>query len=111
MSCRSDANASIRALLSRERRGRGGEVLPRRSHVYLWQTGVLYLMCSVFIMILGIFVLVWSAAGGQNWWNGQAQLAITFSIVACAVVAMFAWEQFTLFSWDGHKESGHVSLE
>ena len=68
-------------------------------------------MCSVFIMILGIFVLVWSAAGGEDWWNGQAQLAITFTVVACAVFGMFAWEQVTLFSWDGHNGSSGVSLE
>ena len=55
-------------------------------------------------MIAGMFVLLWSAAGGEDWWSGQAQLAITFTVVACAVMGMFFWEQFMLFSWDDDKE-------
>lgn len=101
LSCRTDANEAIRGLLASKARGRNGELLPRHSHVYLWQSSVMYLMVSVFILIAGLFCMLWAAAGGANWWNGQAQLAITFTVVSAVVIVMFVWEQFTLFSWDG----------
>lgn len=101
LSCRTDAHEAIRGLLASTARGRQGEVLPRQSHVYLWQTSVMYLMVSVFILLAGLFCMLWAAAGGENWWNGQAQLAITFTVVAGVVIAHFVWEQLTLFSWDG----------
>ena len=111
LSCRTDANDAIRALLSSKVRGRNGETLPRQSHIYLWQTSVMYLMISVFILIAGLFFMLWAAAGGRDWWDGQAQLAITFTVVACVVIVMFVWEQITLFSWDGTTAfTGHLRL-
>jgi hypothetical protein len=112
MSCRADANASIRALLSSKARGPKGEVLPKRSHLYLWQMGVLYLMCSVFIMIGGMFVLVWSAAGGEEWWDGQIQLAIAFTIISCIAGFAFFWQQFSLLADDrvGERSAGNIRL-
>lgn len=101
LSCRTDAHAAIRSLLTSQHRGRNGEVLPRQSLVFVWQTSVMYLMVSVFILILGLFVMLWAAAGGEDWWNGQAQLAIAFTVVTTVVIVLFVWEQLTLFSWDG----------
>lgn len=61
----------------------------------------MYLMVSVFILIGGMFVMLWAAAGTEGWWEGQAQLAICFTVVSGVVIVLFAWEQATLFSWDG----------
>lgn len=61
----------------------------------------MYLMVSVFILIAGLFFMLWAAAGGEDWWSGQAQLAITFTVVSGVVIFFFVWEQLTLFSWDG----------
>ncbi|KAK3722479.1 hypothetical protein LTR37_002471 [Vermiconidia calcicola] len=96
-----NGNACIRALLSSRAKGRQGEVLPRRTHVFLWQMSVLYLMCIVFIMVAGMFVLLWSAVGGKDWWDGQVQLAITFTCVVFVIACVFACEQYTLFAWNG----------
>ena len=104
MSCRVDANASIRGLLSRQRPGPKGEVLPRQAQVLIWQMSVLYLIFAALLMLCGMFVLLWAAVGGEQWWDGQAQLAVTFTIVAAIVMVLFMWEQFTLFSWDGPEE-------
>ena len=110
ISCRKDSNASIRALLSSKTRGKNGETLPRQSHVFIWQMSVIYLMCSIFIMIGGLFVLLWTAVGGDQWWDGQAKLAIAFSGVTFIVSCVFFWEQFTLFSWDGANDLGTEDL-
>ena len=110
MSCREDANASIRSLLCSRQRAKNGELLPRQAQVYLWQSAVLYLMISVFIMIAGMLTLVWTAAGGENRWNGQLQLALMFTIVAVIVMALFLWEHLTLFSWDGERENAEESV-
>lgn len=68
-------------------------------------------MVSVFILIAGLFFMLWLAAGGKDWWDGQAQLAITFTVVTGSVIVLFAWEQLTLFSWDGTTAfDGHVRL-
>jgi hypothetical protein len=105
MSCRPDANDSIRGLLGKQNPASNGELVPRKTQIWLWQVGIVYLMWSVVFMIAGMLMLVWTAAGGENWWNGQAQLAIAFTIVACLVGALFAWEQVALFSSDGRQRS------
>jgi hypothetical protein len=114
MSCRPDANASIRDLLvSRRSDKSSGQRHPATAQVWLWQMGVVYLMCSVAFMVAGMLMLVWAAAGGEDWWNGQAQLAITFTVVAALVGGLFCWEQANLFSWGGGKEEegdGRVRL-
>ncbi|KAK5171211.1 uncharacterized protein LTR77_004355 [Saxophila tyrrhenica] len=110
MSCRPDANASIRGLLGIKSLKSNGEKIPRRAQVWIWQMGVLYLMISVLFMIIGMLALVWAAVGGQNWWNGQAQLAITFSVAAAVVAGLFVWEQVNLFAWDESSEGSSVRL-
>jgi len=60
-------------------------------------------------MLAGIFILLWSSTGSvysfQDWWNDEAKLAITFTIVTLAVGILFVFEQFTLYSWRGHDDS------
>jgi len=107
MSCRPDANSSIRGLLGAKARNLDGYKIPRKAQVLIWQMGVLYLMFSVLFMIIGMLLLVWAAAWGENWWNGQAQLAITFSVVAGLVAGLFVWEQLNLFAWDGKSEEAN----
>ncbi|KAK5169920.1 uncharacterized protein LTR77_005898 [Saxophila tyrrhenica] len=104
LSCRTDANAAIRALLSSTKRGKNGEILPRPTHIYLWQMGAVYLMISVMILIAGIFVLLWTAAQGED--EGQGKLAIAFTAVTCTVGGIFVYEQYTLFTWDTEPPAG-----
>ena len=67
-------------------------------------------MFSVLFMIVGMLALVWAAAGGEDWWSGQAQLAITFSVIAFVVAGLFVWEQLNLFAWDGGNDASDGSV-
>lgn len=62
-------------------------------------------------MVVGLLMLAWTAAASGAWWTGQTELAITFTIVALIVLAVFGWEQWVLFSWDAlDKRSGAGAL-
>ena len=70
---------------------------------------VLFLALSVIAMMVGIFILLWSGTGPSspsgNWWNDEAKLAVTFTIVTIAVAVMFVGGQVTMYSWQGHDDS------
>lgn len=110
LSCHRLANTNIRRLLSQEHPcPKTGNVLPRKAQVYTWQMSVLFLALSVMAMMGGIFILLWSGTGPtssfSDWWNDDAKLAVTFTIVALAVMSLFVFGQVTLYSWKGQDDS------
>ena len=110
LSCHPLANTHIRRLLSQRHPCRfTGSILPRRAQVYTWQLSVLFLTLSVMAMLAGIFILLWSSTGPvdhfRDWWNNDAKLAVTFTIVTIAVGGLFIFEQVTLYSWRGRDDS------
>lgn len=60
-------------------------------------------------MVSGIFILIWSGTGGlvasSPWWNGEAKLAVSYTIVFLCAAAFFLFEQITLYTWDGKDDS------
>ena len=106
LSCRRDGNKAIRLLLCMNHRAKDGHVRVQRRQIILWQLAVIWLVLSAALMIAGLLILSWKAAQAGGWWSGQAQLALTFSIVTAIVLAIFAWEQWTLFSWDSIIKAG-----
>jgi hypothetical protein len=52
----------LRLLLKGEARRRDGLVVPRRRRMFTWQLPVMFLTCCTVTMIIGIWVLVWTAA-------------------------------------------------
>lgn len=110
LSCHRDAYNKVRRLLSQKHRCRHtGYALPRNGLVYIWQLSVLFLTLSVLAMISGIFILIWSSTGntGVNvpWWNGEAKLAVAFTIVFAFIAGLFLFEQIALYSWHGRDDS------
>ena len=100
LSCRSDGLRSIRLLLCMNHRRRDGSILPQKRQVILWQLALVWLVLSAVLMVAGLLLLSWQAAQDGGWWSGQAQLALTYSVVTGLVLLVFLWEQWTLFSWD-----------
>lgn len=58
-------------------------------------------------MLAGMFILIWSSTLTdsqqlfQDWWNGEAMLAVTFTIIAVVLGIVFFLQQYTLYSWHG----------
>jgi len=78
LSSHRDALMNIRHLLSsRHRRDREGRLMPRRFQIYTWQLPVVFLLCSALCMVVGMFVLVWSATWHRlhtYWWDDNAKV-------------------------------------
>lgn len=79
----------------------------------MWQLSVHLLVLSVITMLAGMFILIWSATGGpkvrfggEDWWNNEAKLAITFSTIGLVVATLFLWEQIELYTWHGADDTG-----
>lgn len=73
---------------------------------------------SVLAMVVGLFILIWSGTGGyfptSPWWDSEAKLAVTFTIVFCVVAMLFMYEQYALYSRKGEDEDdsiGHQQRE
>lgn len=70
---------------------------------------VIYLVLSVTSMLCGMCILIWSSTGrltiNGNWWNSDAKLAVTFSIVIFMIMLSFVGEQVALYSWKGSDDS------
>ncbi|OCL07628.1 hypothetical protein AOQ84DRAFT_319671 [Glonium stellatum] len=99
LSSHRDALPHIRHLLSglKGRRKRSSRrIKPGRAQVYTWQLPVMFLAMGVLCMVIGMFMLVWSATWHlhkQNWWDENAKVAVTFTIVAfCSILVFFAGE-------------------
>ena len=63
-------------------------------------------------MMAGMFILIWSSTGGLtttalggSWWNGEAKLAVTFTIVAVTIACFLVMEQVALYSFLGKDDS------
>lgn len=67
-----------------------------------------FVTASAMLMLLGMFVLIWSSTGrtgAADWWNSDAKLAVAFSTVAAVVAGLFLFEQMALYSWRGADDS------
>lgn len=60
-------------------------------------------------MFGGMFILIWSSTGGplftSSWWNDEAKLAVTFSIVFLTVLILFIGGSVSLYSWEGQDDA------
>ena len=60
-----------------------------------------------------MFVMIWSSTGNLSalemaytgWWNDEAKLAVTFSVLSGVAGVLFVMQQLTLYSWDGQDDS------
>lgn len=75
------------------------------------------LVLSVFAMLAGMFILIWSVADGPkvrigrgDWWTNEEKLALTFSSMGLLVAALFIWEQIELYTWHGADDTVHVYM-
>ncbi|KAJ2903316.1 uncharacterized protein MKZ38_010067 [Zalerion maritima] len=83
---------------------RGGVAyIPARIQVLAWQVSLMFLVTAVVVMIVGMTVLVWvSAAWGpkkrpeDGWWDDGSKMAVTFTVVLCASLAVFLVSQVAL---------------
>ena len=79
--------------------------------VYAWQMSGYFLTLSALFMLLGMLIMVWSSTGyapGENWrgwWNGEAKMAVTFTVVSGIAVILFIIQQWTLYSWHGRDDA------
>lgn len=62
-------------------------------------------------MVVGLLVLAWTAAARAERWDGQMQLAFTFSAVTFVVMVVFGWEHWVLFGWEGPRKSEEADGE
>lgn len=59
-------------------RNEHGQRVPRRFQIYTWQLPVTFLLCSTLCMIVGMFILIWSATGhGDVWWNDNSKVSLS----------------------------------
>ncbi|KAF2460183.1 hypothetical protein BDY21DRAFT_337741 [Lineolata rhizophorae] len=101
LSAHREAMPHIRHLLSNRKRDAEGMIRPRRFQFFTWQLPVLFLTGSVVCMVVGMFVTVWAATSRPNggpWWNENAWVAITFTIIAVFSALNFFLAQMSLFS-------------
>ena len=69
------------------------------------------LTLSVLSMLLGMFILIWAGTVTDSqqtwldWWNGEAKLAVTFSVITGFLAVLFVMQQWTLYSWYGEDDS------
>ncbi|KAI9733647.1 MAG: hypothetical protein M1834_003249 [Cirrosporium novae-zelandiae] len=96
-----DAEEKIRSLLSKKYTGADGQILPRIAQIYAWQLAVLFLTASVLAMFVGMFILIWSSTGrsppGEPWWDQEAKMAVSFTVVATFTFGLFLAQQVTMF--------------
>ena len=69
------------------------------------------LTLSIFAMLGGMFILMWSSTGKspgstkEGWWDSEAKLAVTFTVVSVAVGIAYVVLNWTLYSWEGKDDS------
>lgn len=104
-------NASIRRLLASNRRNKEGMILPRRLQVFAWQMSGWLLIVSALCMLAGLMILLWSSTLTDaqqkyaNWWNNDAKLAVTFTIVTGFLFILTVVQQVTLYSKQNNDDS------
>ncbi|KAK6068492.1 hypothetical protein SCUP234_07630 [Seiridium cupressi] len=102
LSAHRDGLAYIRKCMAGQR-GRDGQIKPRSVQVYAWQASTALLTAAVFCMICGMLVLVWISTNwgpfknpSDDWWDGNAKLAVTFSTVLASTLGVFLIAQGSL---------------
>jgi len=89
----------LRLLLKGRARRTDGIVIPKRRRMFTWQLPVMFLTCCAVTMIVGIWILVWTAAAEtirEFGWGDNAKSAVTFSTVNVFVFVLFFMGQRTL---------------
>jgi len=89
----------LRLLLKGDARRKDGFVIPKRRRMFTWQLPVMFLTCCAVTMIIGIWVLVWTAAANTisgSGWGGNANSAVTFSTITALIFTVFFMGQRTL---------------
>lgn len=115
LACHPQHYECMRRLLSRKRPGKDGAILPRRLQVFAWQMSGWLLMASAVCMLAGMLVLIWSSTLTEqqrkfaNWWNSEAKLAVTFTIVTVVLCSLAGIQWWTLYSFDGDDDSDQQS--
>jgi hypothetical protein len=73
----------LRLLLKGDARRTAGSVVPKRRRMFTWQLPVMFLMCCTVTMIIGIWVLVWTAAAkavGELVWDDDMKVRELFRV-------------------------------
>jgi len=94
-----DAHSHLRLLLKGKARRTDGYVIPQRRRMFTWQLPVMFLTCCAVTMIIGIWVLVWTAAAntiGEFGWGNNAKSAVTFTTITAFVFSIFLMGRRTL---------------
>ncbi|RMX84719.1 hypothetical protein D0869_04365 [Hortaea werneckii] len=79
-------------------------IKPRRFQVYGWQASIMFLTLSVAALIIGMCILIWSSTqfgpykrkGESSWWDSNAKLAVTWTILTLVTIVAFLVAQVSL---------------
>ncbi|RMZ27564.1 hypothetical protein D0859_08366 [Hortaea werneckii] len=79
-------------------------IKPRRFQVYGWQASIMFLTLSVAALIIGMCILIWSSTqfgpykrkGQSSWWDSNAKLAVTWTILTLVTIVAFLVAQVSL---------------
>ncbi|KAF2420736.1 hypothetical protein EJ08DRAFT_702330 [Tothia fuscella] len=98
ISAHQEAPTRLRLLLKGKARRTNGYIIPSRFRMYIWQLPVVFLTCAVVCMIVGIWVLVWTATieRGSFVWKANSKSAVVFTIFATLVSVVFVMGQRAL---------------
>ncbi|TKA32464.1 hypothetical protein B0A50_01572 [Salinomyces thailandicus] len=106
LSAHKDSLKNIRHFMGCKVRDREGvvRIKPRRFQVYGWQASVMFLTLSVVTLVLGMCILIWSATqfgpykreSETGWWDSNAKLAVTWSVLTLATILAFLFAQASL---------------
>ncbi|RMY96281.1 hypothetical protein D0861_00232 [Hortaea werneckii] len=72
--------------------------------VYGWQASIMFLTLSVAALIIGMCILIWSSTqfgpykrkGQSSWWDSNAKLAVTWTILTLVTIVAFLVAQVSL---------------
>ncbi|EMD00526.1 hypothetical protein BAUCODRAFT_144184 [Baudoinia panamericana UAMH 10762] len=100
-----DAMKTIRHYMGCRKRDEEGvlRIKPRRFQVYGWQASIMFLTLSVAALLVGMCILIWSSTQfgpyktvEEGWWDNNAKLAVTWSIITLVTVIAFLAAQISL---------------
>lgn len=104
LSAHRDGLHYIRLCLVRDRKPLDSEdgqmkLVPRPFQIWSWQSSMMFLLMAVMCLILGMLMLVWSGVVRNTEgvvWDGNAKLAIFYTVVLLASIGYFLATQVSL---------------
>ncbi|TID19463.1 hypothetical protein E2P81_ATG06632 [Venturia nashicola] len=95
ISAHRNAPRRIRMLIRGDKKKTGGQIVPARPRMFIWQLPVFFLICATVAMMTGIWVLVWIATmeTGKFVWKENAKSAVAFTVVTGVTAIIFFWSQ------------------